>query len=647
MIKNLSLVVILAFSWVFGFGQNKYSDSLKSILKTTTNPVDRFDLLNNILLDITSYRGSNIDSLTTMEMVQIAQQQNNDSLLAISYNWLASFFYQQKGDNVTALEYYFKAIPLAETTNDKRRISSIYFDMALVYFDMLDYEMALGVTRKGGENLPPKSHPMYYFMLIQYQANLVQYFLIKNNADSAFHYALGARETLAHFNKGSTYNFLDLTNFAAVHAISGDTQSADEYFKDALVLQDSVENITSQLYFFNNYLPFLLANDRYAEGVSESKKLLNMGWQADNNNLKLAGAAFLRQFYDALNQIDSAYYYSRLEAKISSQIFSQENKNKIQALAFSNQLRSIEEENKAIAYQNQLKQYVLIGGLLMTLLIALILFYNNRQKQKGNKVLEETLRNLQSTQSQLIQSEKMASLGELTAGIAHEIQNPLNFVNNFSDLNKELIDEQLEELEKGDIAEAKLIAADIRENELKINHHGKRAEGIVKSMLQHSRTGSVEKELTDINLLADEYLRLAYHGLRAKDSSFNADFRTELDPSLPKINVVSQDIGRVILNLINNAFQAVRKLEKPEVIVSTHLRGGQIEIQVKDNGPGIPDSIKDKIFQPFFTTKPTGEGTGLGLSMSYDIITKGHGGTIKVVSEEGSGTKFEIQLPIL
>ncbi|MFT7028632.1 MAG: signal transduction histidine kinase [Marinoscillum sp.] len=669
MIKNICLIVILVSCGLFGYSQNQYADSLRSVLKTTTDPVDRFDLLNNILLDITSYRGSNIDSLTTMQMVQVAQKQNNDSLSAISYNWLASYFYQQKGDNATALEYYFKAIPLAETTNDKRRISSIYFDMALVYFEMLDYEMALEVTRKGGENLPDKAHPMYYFMLIQYQANLVQYFLIKNNPDSAFHYALESRETLAHFNKGSSYIFLDYTNFAAAHAILGNTLDADEYFKGALTLQDSIENITSQLYFFNVYIPFLLANGRYAEGVSESNKLLYMGFQADNNNLKLAGAAFLRQFYDALNQIDSAYYYSRLESTISSQIFSQENKNKVQSLVFNNQLRSLEEESKAVAYQNQLKQYSLIGGLCMTFLIVLILFYNNRQKQRGNKVLETTLANLKSTQSQLIHSEKMASLGELTAGIAHEIQNPLNFVNNFSDLNKELIDEQLEEIEKGDWEETKALALSIKENETKITFHGKRAEEIVKSMLQHSRNGSGEKELTDINALADEYLRLSYHGLRAKDKSFNADFRAELDPDLPKVKVIPQDIGRVILNLINNAFQAVKGVEKPEVVVTTKkipltpfekgdstkspLEGGRSDVSargvlitVSDNGSGIPDNIREKIFQPFFTTKPTGQGTGLGLSMSYDIVTKGHGGTISVESEEGKGTKFIILLPV-
>ncbi|MCL6257629.1 ATP-binding protein [Aquiflexum sp. TKW24L] len=259
---------------------------------------------------------------------------------------------------------------------------------------------------------------------------------------------------------------------------------------------------------------------------------------------------------------------------------------------------------------------------------------------------------LKSTQAQLIQSEKMASLGELTAGIAHEIQNPLNFVNNFSEVSSELLDEMNAELEKGDIEEAKFISNDIKQNLEKINHHGKRADAIVKGMLEHSRISSGEKVLTDINGLADEYLRLSYHGMRAKDKSFNADFETNFDPNLPKINVVPQEIGRVVLNIINNAFQAFTNSEflihnselKPLVKVSTMKNGDNLEIRVSDNGPGIPDAIKTKIFQPFFTTKPTGQGTGLGLSLSYDIV-KAHGGEIKVDSEEGKGTTFIILLP--
>lgn len=269
------------------------------------------------------------------------------------------------------------------------------------------------------------------------------------------------------------------------------------------------------------------------------------------------------------------------------------------------------------------------------------------------KEIEKAYNQLQNTQKQLIHAEKMASLGELTAGIAHEIQNPLNFVNNFADINRELLLEQQEEILNKNYEEVAAIAEDLRANEEKIIHHGKRAEEIVKSMLQHSRTGSGEKELTDINALADEYLRLSYHGLRAKDKSFNADFKLNLDDSIPKIEAIPQDLGRVLLNLINNAFFATnekaRSAEKgysPTVELSTKKNGNQIVIVIQDNGSGVPDGIKEKIFQPFFTTKAAGTGTGLGLSLSYDIITKGHGGTISVESEEGKGTKFIIQLPI-
>ena len=246
----------------------------------------------------------------------------------------------------------------------------------------------------------------------------------------------------------------------------------------------------------------------------------------------------------------------------------------------------------------------------------------------------------------------MASLGELTAGIAHEIQNPLNFVNNFSEVSVELIGEMQEEIEKGDLEEAMAIMEDIRQNLDKINHHGKRADGIVKGMLQHSRTSSGEKQPTDLNALADEYLRLAYHGLRAKDKSFNAKLETHFDESIGKVNVVGQDIGRVILNLITNAFYVVRqkKQDQPEgfeptVTVTTRREDNKVTLAVKDNGNGIPDNIREKIFQPFFTTKPTGEGTGLGLSMSYDIITKGHGGDLEVETSAGEGTVFTISIP--
>jgi signal transduction histidine kinase len=273
--------------------------------------------------------------------------------------------------------------------------------------------------------------------------------------------------------------------------------------------------------------------------------------------------------------------------------------------------------------------------------------------KKEKERLEVTLSELKATQSQLIQSEKMASLGELTAGIAHEIQNPLNFVNNFSEVSKELLDEMLEEIENGDMEEVKAIMDDVIQNLEKINHHGKRADGIVKGMLQHSRASGSQKEPTNINGLADEYLRLAYHGLRAKDKSFNATLETDYDDTIEKINVIPQDIGRVVLNLLTNAFYVVNEKKQsnqngfePTVKLSTKKNGNWVTISVKDNGNGIPQKVLDKIFQPFFTTKPTGQGTGLGLSMSYDIITKGHGGELKVNTKEREGTEFQIILPI-
>jgi signal transduction histidine kinase len=270
---------------------------------------------------------------------------------------------------------------------------------------------------------------------------------------------------------------------------------------------------------------------------------------------------------------------------------------------------------------------------------------------KQKEELEIALHELKSTQAQLIQSEKMASLGELTAGIAHEIHNPLNFVNNFSEVNKEIIAEMKEEINKGNYNEVKLIANNLEENEQKINHHGKRADAIVKSMLLHSRKSVGQKEPTDINALCDEYLRLSYHGLRAKDKTFNTTLQTDFDQGIGLINIIPPDIGRVLLNLYNNAFYAVSEKKKaqgesyePAISVSTKRVNDKIEIKVKDNGNGIAQKVVDKIFQPFFTTKPTGQGTGLGLSLSYDII-KAHGGEIKVETKEGKGSGFIIQLP--
>jgi len=272
--------------------------------------------------------------------------------------------------------------------------------------------------------------------------------------------------------------------------------------------------------------------------------------------------------------------------------------------------------------------------------------------EESNAALSQSLEELKAAQTQLIHAEKMASLGELTAGIAHEIQNPLNFVNNFSEVSIELLDEMNEEIENRDLDEAQAIAHDLRLNLKKINHHGQRADAIVKGMLQHSRKSSGKKTPTDINKLADEYLRLAYHGLRAKDKTFNASLHTDFDLRVESITVIPQDIGRVLLNLITNAFYAAHEKKKnsgnayqPRVTICTKQATDHIAIAIEDNGNGIPQHVLDKIFQPFFTTKPTGQGTGLGLSLSYDIV-KAHKGKLEVETEEGTHTIFRIILPI-
>ncbi|MEZ4904727.1 MAG: ATP-binding protein [Spirosomataceae bacterium] len=369
------------------------------------------------------------------------------------------------------------------------------------------------------------------------------------------------------------------------------------------------------------------------------------------------------EHFQRFGQRDSAYLYLELASKERNAFTKKTISNlaAFQKVLLKNQLLLKDLQREKVEAQGKARMYILLTVLTVFVLLGAVLSYGFFQKKKANELLaaqkEEilsTLSKLKSTQAQLIQKEKLASLGELTAGIAHEIQNPLNFVNNFSELSVELVEELQEALrqrgiERFDDSTTSLegeLLSDLIQNQQKINLHGKRAASIVKGMLEHSRMSTGERTLTDINKLADEYLRLAYHGLRAKDNTFNADYELMIDENLPNIEVIPQDIGRVLLNLINNAFWAVKTVEKPLVTVKTEQSNNQLIIKVIDNGTGMTEDVKAKIFQPFFTTKPTGEGTGLGLSLAYDIVTKGHGGTIEVESVEGEGTTFTIKLPI-
>jgi signal transduction histidine kinase len=435
--------------------------------------------------------------------------------------------------------------------------------------------------------------------------------------------------------------------------LNGDSVQALKFYRKGIAeayYDNDLRNLT-----MNNLLMAELYRDlgQRDSSLKYSKAAIESGRASSFRKGIYESALLLSELYRDESKYDSAFTYLSIANTQKDSLVGMGRFLELQRIVLEEQEKQKAVEALAIQEKNEFRQLALLGGLGIFLVVAFILFYNNRQKQKSNAVLKETLSTLKSTQSQLIHSEKMASLGELTAGIAHEIQNPLNFVNNFSELSNELIDEMNDELDKGDVSEAKTISSDIKQNLEKITHHGKRADAIVKGMLAHSRSGKGEKEPTDINALAEEYLKLSYHGLRAKDKSFNADFKTDFDPELPKVNVVPQDIGRVLLNLINNAFQAVNERSKkgepgytPEVSVETQLKtNNQILITLSDNGPGIPDAIKDKIFQPFFTTKPTGQGTGLGLSLSYDIV-KAHGGELNVESNGGKGTEFKILLPL-
>jgi two-component system NtrC family sensor kinase len=516
--------------------------------------------------------------------------------------------YEEAGYTEKEFAELSKGVKVAKENHDKSALSQIYLRLGSYYLSHHQIDTALNCLRKSVVFAEQSGFKIFEGDCLNYIGNA---YIIKRDYAAAKTDFLKSIQvnTAIGSNAGLTHAYLSL---------------ADLFIKQ--------NNKDSSLYYAKRGL----ALTKITDDLSDAAAVFNT----------------LSAVFKLRNNIDSAFKYQGMALAAKDSLNNEDKVKQFENVGFTEQLRlqQLEEEREAV--QNKIRTYAMLAGLGVVLLIALILYRNNLQKQKANAVLATTLDHLKATQTQLIQSEKMASLGELTAGIAHEIQNPLNFVNNFSEVNREMIDELKDELKSGNLDEALAIADDIGRNEEKINHHGKRADGIVKGMLEHSRSRSGQNELTDINVMADEYMRLSYHGLRAKDKSFNAVLITNFDSTLPKIEVVQQDIARVMLNLLNNAFYAVNQKAKtsnvdykPEVTVSTSTENGQIIIKVKDNGNGIPDAIQDKIMQPFFTTKPTGEGTGLGLSLSYDIVVKGHGGQLVVISEEGKYTEFKISIP--
>jgi signal transduction histidine kinase len=565
--------------------------SEKNLLPSTIEPIDEFS-----------------DRSVSPHLQRLSRLSRTQQYLGIVYQ--NAYIYEK------AISYYRLSLMLGEQTSNSRMLSITYATLGRTYLSLKQPDSALYYLQKAYDNA-----------------------------------------VIANYNR---YIGSILLNIGRVYATEGNKEKAKEYFRRALA--ESEEHFYYRGVVASN---LALAELSKSSGYTDSilyfvQNGLPVASYLNSPDLFMRSYTALADFYKIKGNNDSTVKYQSLIIKIKDSLFNSKNAQEFQNIDFEAQQRQQQIEAAQQAYRVKFRMYALITGLTIFLFIAVVLWRNSLQRKKANILLskqknelETTLATLKTTQNQLVQSEKMASLGELTAGIAHEIQNPLNFVNNFSEVNAELIDELKTELEQDNKPQAIEIAKDIKENEEKIIFHGKRADAIVKSMLQHSRSSTSKKQPTDINALADEYLRLAYHGMKAKEKSFNVDVKSDFDTTIEKVNVIQQDIGRVILNLITNAFYVVTEKKQqrgdnyePIVIVSTQKAGDKVEISVRDNGNGIPQKVLDKIFQPFFTTKPAGQGTGLGLSLSYDIITKGHGGELKVETKEGEGSVFIISIPV-
>ncbi|HTE00867.1 MAG TPA: ATP-binding protein [Mucilaginibacter sp.] len=523
--------------------------------------------------------------------------------------------YDQWGNFDKAHYYVSRALPLSQKLKDTSGINYCYATLSHIAFDAGKYDDALNFINESIRFMSKRA--------TQRVANIF-------NTKAGIYIKLNKPDlALPLLNKAK--KLTDSAGFKTVSSV-GYTE-IDYYFYEYYLGKGNTREAERSL---------LLAYEKSSneQGIPlQLKYLRELGYFYQKHGQPEQSSKYFKEYFKVFDAREEGLH----DFKIAQYEIDQNDRQQ------RDHITQLKQEKAVQDYQLSRRNTLLWSSLAVLFLISALLVFIYRQLQVNKK----TLAALRSTQTQLIQSEKMASLGELTAGIAHEIQNPLNFVNNFSEVSIELLEEMEAELKLGQTEDAIDIGNDVRQNLEKIRHHGKRADFIVKGMLQHSRTNTGEKQPTNLNLLADEFFKLSYHGLRAKDKSFNAELVTHFDPDLPKINVVQQDIGRVLLNLFNNAFYAVNKKAKtagadykPEVSIATSADNGHIIIKVKDNGIGIPDGVKEKIMQPFFTTKPTGEGTGLGLSLTYDMVVKGHGGSIEVDTKENEYTLFTIKLPL-
>jgi len=632
--------------------------------KSDNNLVKYYDAVNRY------YRRYNPDSglYYGRLILKIAQKSNNKLWETIGFDDIG-FCLRETGDFAEALNIQLQSLQLSKQLKNKALEGLALNSIGNIYVEMGDPRTALNYYRSSlavFQSFNSISYYMKHYWLVNEPSNMGNAYEKLNMPDSALFY----EEQLYNSKKVPSDLLPELMGrLGNANEKLGKYKEALNYYRKGLFYAKTERTTNDVVIIY--YQMAKMYNDKLSHpdsGIYYARKALDTASSISLRGIMLKSSQLLADIYGRHARIDSAYHYQQLAMRYNDTLFGAAKFNRIQHVLSDEQLR---QQKLLQEQQGQKARYQLIAGVaivLFILIVAALIWRNNLSQRKKNRILDEqknlltqqrdelqtTLAELKTAQTQLVQSEKMASLGELTAGIAHEIQNPLNFVNNFSEVNTELLEEMQQEIDKGDYQEVKAIAIGIKENQLKINHHGKRADFIVKGMLQHSRTSTGEKQLTDINVLADEFLKLSYHGLRAKDKSFNAELVTHFDEKLPKVNIVQQDIGRVLLNLFNNAFYAVNQKQKtagdnyqPTVTVTTFAPpSGGWGATVRDNGNGIPDNIKEKIMQPFFTTKPTGEGTGLGLSLSYDIVVKGHGGKISVDTKENEFTEFTVWVPI-
>ncbi|MFI5158210.1 MAG: ATP-binding protein [Sphingobacteriales bacterium] len=661
---NKSLVFLLAICFAGNAFSQQFYDSIKihrqQYLKSRRSDSALVLLYLNLSND---YRRNNYDSCFYFGRKAYDLAKKDNLKLGEGFGLSAmEFALRETGDLPQALSIQLKSLDLARSLKNENLEAIELNSIGNTYFEMGNVKTALEYYRR--------SRVISYFLKDNYYicnetSNMGNAFEQLNQVDSALNY-----ETRMYNDKTFPADLMPelLYRLGNVYRRLGNDKKALMLYQQGVALSFPVHTVSDRAICYYQIAGLYEKQHRLDSSLVYANKSISSARSISLRKMILSASLLAADIYSKTHRLDSAFFYQQTAMKYNDTLFGVEKFKKIQLVLSDEQRR----KQMLLDQQEKLKtRYQVIVAAAVLLLVLVILFVvwrNNRVQKRKNHLLslqksqitaqrdemQETLLTLKNTQTQLIQSEKMASLGELTAGVAHEIQNPLNFVNNFAEVSVELFDEMQTELRSGDKDEAISIAEDIKQNLEKIRHHGQRADGIVKGMLQHSRASSNTKEPADINKLADEYLRLAYHGLRAKDKNFNCELVTAFDDKLPLVNVVPQDIGRVLLNMFTNAFYATeQKLKnlgaqyKPAVKVGTSLNANVIEIRVRDNGSGIPENIQAKIMQPFFTSKPTGEGTGLGLSLSYDIVVKGHGGTIEVDSSEGNYTEFVIRLPVI